>query len=285
LKIVRHFFDFILYSNLFIGLCAVALIFTNQLTIGTEIRFDASCAFVFFATVFTYSYLKFRNTGYDASTPHRNWAFTHNQLSRNVMVLALFGTAAFFLKLNFDAMLIGAMLALVTAFYAFVDIPFLKPAMRLRDFAMLKVFFVALVWSVSTVLIPFVDESTDLTIIIFLLLRRFLFIAALTLVFEIYDMAGDHAHELKTFALRFGVSNTKLASQLMLLLLFVINLVQYFFFEAELNNMLAINSSLLLSIICVSLINADTKAYWYYLVIDGMMLLQFAFVYVANIFS
>ena len=40
MKQVRQFLDFLIYSNIFIGVCAVALAFTNQLTIEGDFHFD-----------------------------------------------------------------------------------------------------------------------------------------------------------------------------------------------------------------------------------------------------
>lgn len=282
MKAVRNFIDFLLYSNLFIGLCAVALTLTNQLTIEGAIHFDNTCWFVLFATVFTYSYLKFRGKEVSvAGTGHRSWAAQHSQLSKNILLLSLLATAGFFLTLQFKTMLIVAALGALTALYGFVEIPFLK-GRKLRDFGLVKTIFVALVWSVTTVIVPLENTFVEPQMMWFLLIRRFIFVGALTMVFEIKDMQGDQEHGLKTLPLQFGVSNTKLIAQGHLFLLILINLVQYFFFDISVWNMAAVNLSLLVSIACIQPLREETPEVWYYLVLDGMMILQFAFVYLAT---
>lgn len=280
---LRAALDFILYSNIFIGVCAVALTFTNQLTIEGEIKFDTSCWFVLFATIFTYSYLKFSGSEtVIPSTGHRYWAAKHNQLSKNILLLSLVVTVCFFFLLKLNTEIIVAVLASFTALYGFVNIPFTNPKRKLRDFGLLKTLFVAIVWSVTTVIVPLENSFVEPGMLVFLLLRRFLFIVALTMVFEIKDMKGDSEYGLKTLPMIFGVSNTKLVAQLILFLLMLINLIQYFFFDISLKNMLAVNLSLIVSIFCIQPLKEETPEIWYYLVLDGMMILQFVFVFIGT---
>jgi 4-hydroxybenzoate polyprenyltransferase len=275
--------DFILYSNLFIGLCAVALAFTNLLTVQGSFEWDSTTWFVFSATVFTYSYLKFSTPqSGNSGNSHRNWAADNVQLSRNIMLLSVIATVCFFFLLSTDNKVTVLILGTFTALYGFVDIPFLKPKRKLRDYGLLKTLFVAIVWSVTTVLIPLDGVTVEPNMMFFLLLRRFLFVLALTMVFEIKDMKDDEAHGLTTIPILAGVSNTKLFAQLLLLVLMIINVVQYFFFDVALGNMLAVNLSLLASVFCIQPLSEETPSVWYYLVLDGMMVLQFIFVFVVT---
>lgn len=172
-------------------------------------------------------------------------------------------------------------MAVLTALYALVDIPWLQPTRRLRDYGLLKTPLVALVWSVTTVVIPLADLPVDTSLMVFLLLRRFLFILSLTIVFEIKDLLHDREHNLQTLPMRLGVTNTKLLAQALLLGLMGLNTVQYLFFDLSLTNLLAINLSLLVSVLCIQAVKEETGDYWYYAVLDGLMILQFIFVYLA----
>ena len=283
MKPFQKIIDFLLYSNIFIGVCAVALAFTNQLTVEGTLHFDKTCWFVLFATIFTYSYLKFRDSDSVApKTGHRQWAAGNSQLSKNILLLSLIATGAFFISLKTETKITVAILAAFTGFYGFVEIPFLKSKKKLRDFGLLKTLFVAIVWSVTTVLVPLENSMVEPGMMVFLLLRRFLFVLALTMVFEIKDMQGDEEHGLNTLPILFGVTNTKLIAQGTLFALMLINLVQYFFFDISLWNMIAVNLSVLVSILCIQPLKEETSEAWYYLVIDGMMILQFVFVFIAT---
>jgi 4-hydroxybenzoate polyprenyltransferase len=284
MQLMRKSVDTLIYSNIFIGICAVALTLTNQLTVGENIHFDNSLGFVFFSTLFTYSYLKFGNLSVIPSTTHRRWAQQHAQLSKNILLISLIGTVFYFSKLSAKAELIVAGLALFTAFYGFVDIPFIPSKMKLRDFGLLKTIFVAVVWSITTVVVPMEGTFVERQMMVFLILRRLLFILALTIPFEIKDMSGDRQDPITTLPIMFGVSNTKLLAQGVLLLLMIILTIQYLFFDISLTNMLAVNLSLLISIFCIQPIKEETNDKWYYVALDGMMILQFVFVYLAVTF-
>ncbi|MDB5281786.1 MAG: hypothetical protein JWO06_861 [Bacteroidota bacterium] len=214
-------------------------------------------------------------------TIHRNWAVENRQLSRNILFISLLATASFFFMLSRNEKITVLILGIVTGFYGFVTIPFVRPKMKLRDLGLVKTLFVAIVWSVTTVIIPLADHSVGSSMLVFLLLRRFLFIVALTMVFEIKDMGGDKANGLTTLPVVIGVKGTKILAQAILFGLMIIMIVQYFFFGVPLSNMLGINLSLLVSILCIQPVNENTADNWYYLVLDGMMIVQFIFVYLA----
>lgn len=245
--------------------------------------FNYSCWFIFSSTVFTYTYLKLSGSGNSSyNTTHRLWAAQNEQLSRNILLISLIAAACFLYPLGRQAQITVFILAIVTGFYGFIEIPFTNPKIKLRDLGMVKTVFVGIVWSVTTVMVPLAETPVDTSMMIFLLLRRFLFLLALTLAFEIKDMHGDEQHNLKTLPLAIGVANTKLLAQGILAVLVAINIVQYFFFNIPLSNMIAVNLSLLLSIICIQPLTEHTGDYWYYLVLDGMMVVQFIFVYAAT---
>lgn len=281
MKLLRAVFDFLLYSNIFIGICAVALVFTNQLAIGEDIELNKECWFVFFSTVFTYSAMKFRRGANEpASTTHHTWADSNNQLYKNVLLISLLGAFSFFINLNSEAKLTVAILAVVTAFYGLVSIPFTN-GKQLRNFGLLKTLFVGLVWSVTTVLVPLAGQYPDTDMLVFLIIRRFIFVAALTMVFEVKDYENDVQAKLRTLPMVLGISGTKILAQALLLFLIVINIVQYAAFSFPFWGMVAVNLSLLVSIIAIQPVKEGLSDKYYYFVLDGMMLLQFLFVYIA----
>ncbi len=281
---IRKAIDFLLYSNIFIALCAVALAFTNQLIETGHIRFDSNCCFIFFATLFTYTYLKITGTsGAVYKTVHRDWADEHKRSTRIILFLSLIATGFFFLNLSGQVQIIVLVVALVTVFYGFVPVPFTSPQKKLRDFGLFKTVFVSLAWSVTTVLVPLADNHVQPTVMVFLLFRRFLFILALIMMFEIKDMPGDLYNKLTTIPIVLGIGRTKLLSQAILLVMVTITIIQYTFFALPLWNMVAFNLSFVVSILCIQAVNENSPDEWYYLVMDGMMAVQFIFVYAASI--
>lgn len=282
-KFLRSIFDFLLYSNLFIAIGAVALVLSNQLTVGDEMVFDNTCWFVLFSTVFAYSLLKYsREDDKVDYTIHQSWAKRYPQVFRNLMLISLVASGAFFLKMNTEAKITIVVLAVFTAFYGYLQVPFPGKKRRLREIGLLKTLFVGLVWSFTTVLVPFSGQHLATDTMVFLLLRRFLFILALTIPFEIKDLWIDRPAGIITLPMRIGVERTKLLAQGVLLLLIGINIFQYFFFYVPLADMVAFNLSLMVSILAIQPIKESTGDKWFYFVLDGMMLVQFLFVYAAH---
>jgi len=282
-KFLRSILDFVLYSNLFIAIGAVALVLSNQLTVGDELTFDNTCWFVLFSTVFAYSLLKYaRDDDKLDYTIHQSWAKKYPQVFRNLMLISLVASGAFFLKLNTEAKITIVILAVFTAFYGYLQVPFPSKKLRLREIGLFKTLFVGLVWSFTTVVVPFSGQHLATDTMVFLLLRRFLFILALTIPFEIKDLWIDKAAGISTLPMQIGVDKTKLLAQGVLLLLIGINTFQYFFFYVPLADMMAFNLSLVVSIFAIQPIKESTGDKWYYLVLDGMMLVQFLFVYAAH---
>jgi 4-hydroxybenzoate polyprenyltransferase len=267
---------------LFIGFCAVSLVWANALMLGENPLYAPNTLFVFFSTVFTYSILKFRRGEDIELTTHQQWASAHPQLHRNIMLIALIGTAVFFLQLNFEQKLYAVALAAFTALYALVELPIGKKKIKLRDIGLLKTLFVAVVWSVTTVVIPINEVDLQDYTLLFLLLRRFLFVLALTICFEIKDLEADNNAAIKTLPVYIGVPGTKLLAQLVLLLLMAVNFIQYAVFHTPLYDMASVNLSLLVSIIAIQPIHEDTSPLWYYVVLDGMMVFQFLLVCAAH---
>jgi len=89
-------------------------------------------------------------------------------------------------------------------------LPFVKGNKRLRDFDYIKIFLVAIVWGVITVLMPILERTTDLTLShLLILLERMLFIFAITLPFDIRDLKIDAHIDVKTIPSIIGIGKTK----------------------------------------------------------------------------
>ncbi|MFN8288231.1 MAG: UbiA family prenyltransferase [Chitinophagales bacterium] len=281
MNLARRILSFFLYGNIFIGLCAVALVLTNQLTVGQHLWAGYVSAFVFCSTVFAYSALKFRvGTHSGTTTTHNTWADNNPITAKIILLIAGLATVILFFKLRIRAQQVTVALGVITALYGFVSVPF-TGGKKLRDYGLLKTAFVGLVWSVTTVIIPLAGHGVSIEVLCFLLLRRFLFVMALTMAFEIKDIAADRAYGIKTLPMQLGVTGTKRLAQGVLLLLLVVNFMQYYLSEVSFGNIMAVNVSVLLSIACIQPLTEQTGDVWYYFVLDGMMFIQFVFVFIA----
>ncbi|WP_207433379.1 UbiA family prenyltransferase [Sabulibacter ruber] len=279
MRIPLKVLNFILYSNLFISLCAAVLVWETYLLSGIPISLRLG-GIVFFATLFVYNadslvpYKFNQEVGMSART---EWIQKYRQelifmcVASALCVVYLYWTALFELSFWFLLHLI-----VVAGLYSVAVIPEGDRYIPLRDIPFLKVFLIAYVWSAITVQLPLMEVDRDLfdTPNLILFLRRFLFIFSLTLVFDIRDVNKDKQTETVTFPTKWGVQNTK---KLALAALFVFALL------LPAGTAMHVRIALGLSAIGAAMViwNAhENRSQYYFLILaDGMMLVQFLLVW------
>ena len=124
-----------------------------------------------------------------------------------------------FLELNNTTKLLVLCLGAVTFFY---EIPFERVA-SLRRVKGLKIYIIALVWAMTTVLLPLLEAGVDFEVSIFLtFIQRFIFILVLMLPFEIRDLNNDDLW-LSTIPQKIGITTSKRLGFLGLFLIFLLS--------------------------------------------------------------
>ncbi|AKD02665.1 UbiA family prenyltransferase [Pontibacter korlensis] len=220
----------LLYSSVFISFCGFALTVETYLLAGLPVSWTMA-VFVFLATLFTYNLSSvqsiLRRPCQQINKNNPAWGQRHK---RELAILGLVSigaaVAAYFwsgIEINLWFLL---HLAVISVGYT---VPVLYKRQRvkpLRSVPLLKVFLIAYVWAVVTAMFPLLDAGMEVwqPETLWLFLRRFLFILALALLFDIRDYAYDRDTNTLTFPGWIGVRNTKLIS-LTLLLLYVLLLI------------------------------------------------------------
>ena len=126
----------------------------------------------------------------------------------------------FVLKLHADALVLIAILGVITFFYA---VPIMVPKKylfddhkNLRQVSGLKVYLIALIWMFTTVLLPMLNNdiivSSDGLVIG---VQRFCYVLVLMLPFEIRDLNYDNL-KLATIPQKIGVKKTKIIGVVLL---------------------------------------------------------------------
>lgn len=202
MKNLRPALDFYVQSSLHVALSVLALVQVTRLRLGLPLDIYVS-GFAFFGTVVGYNFIK-----YDALA--RSGAVTrHLRIKLFVLTSAICAAAALFCFWNLSGAARWTSLSalLITVLYA---LPFFPNRKNARDWAGLKIYFVAFSWAVVTVVLPVLNSgagfSADFWIIC---VQRFLLIVVLLLIFEIIDLATDDVH-LHTVPQQIGVNRTKI---------------------------------------------------------------------------
>lgn len=288
IKLFRKPLDFLLFTNLFVALAAVAqgLVFYHLFVVKASY---IVLAFLFCATIFVYnlSILIYKPQNYQESKYRRvRWIYSHYQLNVGITICALITLFPLFFQLTEASKMLVVGLGMLSLGYALPIFNFKGKKFSLRNIAGLKLFLIAFVWAISVTLLPYFElqnqdfsfiSKTDLFIIT---LKRFLFFAAITIPFDIRDMFQDKAFQLKTIPLIFGEKKAYLLCQIMLLAC----LVLLFLFQSQ-GFSLNFYASAITVILAAWLIfksKWEKNEYYYFFYLDGTLILQYVLLLLLN---
>lgn len=149
----RKFFHFFIYSNLFIAFCAVIMVYqTSELLLHTAPDFHF-IAFIFFATLCSYSFHWYLTpSGMESTSSRTQWLIQNRKVHLCLFFTGLAGVAVsgIFLLEHWRWLLLSAF---VTFLYSAPKIP--HPYFRvLRKIALAKTIFLAFVWTYVTTILP-----------------------------------------------------------------------------------------------------------------------------------
>ena len=271
--------DFFFYSSFFISLCSLALTYETHLLADLP-QNPKLLALIFFATLFLYnldSLLPYKTAQIALLSERKKWLLAHqNWLKIIVVISALAASGLFLLLLPKIPLSFILPIFLISIFYSLPVFKGNNGRYPLRDIPFLKVFLIAGVWAALTVWLPLLVAGKEISFTTegLLILRRFLFIFALTLLFDIRDTQKDRLAHTLTFPVKFGTVFTKLLS------LFALLLFMGLVYLKETGSIRwALEVSAIIAAVTVSITTPKRSDCFFALVADGMMMLQFLLVY------
>jgi hypothetical protein len=177
--------DFLVFSNVWIAFGAFSMYLATSKFIFDKTNVSFESLQVFGATLFAYNLLRFKSLNHSKfkQSPIATGMNINNRISSVLIVIRyLLASVPFFMKFyNAEYFLTWGLLILLTLLYLLV-----------RKFWFLKTFFVALVWSLATLILPISLNSFDLIPTLFLFIGFIFFYLSITLPFEIRDMKYDN---------------------------------------------------------------------------------------------
>lgn len=170
---------------------------------------------MFCSSVLGYNFIKY----FGISKFHYRSLTTRLKEIQLLSLFCLFGLIFTFIGLNNTSKPLVLCLGTVTFLY---EIPF-ERIESLRKVRGLKIYIIALVWAMTTVLLPLVEADIRLeSSIFFELVQRFIFILVLMLPFEIRDLNNDDLR-LSTIPQKIGITTSKRLGFLGLVLIFLLS--------------------------------------------------------------
>lgn len=281
--------DFLLFSNIFIALGALVQgLITYRLLYAEPDKDVLAILFCSTLALYNFSILLSKPKNFKVSPFRRvRWIFSHYRLNVTLMLIATFSLIPLALFLSVPALLLLSFLALISIAYSLPIFHFRGHWFGLRSVPGVKLFLIALVWSLSCVLLPIVElESAEAFTFpswdgILLVLNEFLFVVALTIPFDIRDSLQDEQNALKTLPTMLGRKMTLLIAYGLLLVYLVLLLVLARVIGPI--SAVALAGSIILVGWGISRSNTNRNEYFYFLFLDGMLVGQFLILWMVGL--
>ena len=277
--LLEKFINLILFGNFWIAACAVAMTWQTELVLFGQIEWTNLTSFVFFATLFLYAI--HRIVGLVKVKPFlENYRYAVIYHFRNHIKFYAFvggvGALYCFFYLSLANQLLLVIPSILSLGYV---LPFVKGQKRLRDFDYIKIFLVAIVWGVITVLMPILERTTSFTLAHFLiLLERMFFVFAITIPFDIRDLKIDAHIDVKTIPAILGISKSKRLADACLFLTFLLTVFNFYLGTYNATTFGAITLSCASTSVLVNYSDRTDEDYFFTGLMDGTMILQFLLV-------
>ncbi|MEZ5015041.1 MAG: UbiA family prenyltransferase [Chitinophagales bacterium] len=280
---MKRVVDILLYSNLIIAWCGVAIFETGLLLLGAELQWDITAWFVFFSTLFTYLFIRIvaRNR-ISSYQPERRWDFflQHFSVLKWATIFTGLCSLGLFIFLPRPVQLAMLVPGAVSVLYG---LPL--GAFRLRDMGIMKIFLIGFVWAFNGSALPAIASGADPwhTDVLLLFAAQFLFIFAITLPFDVKDIEIDALNQVKSIPAYLGKENTFTLSFICLFASAAIHSwMQRTYAEADLS--VAMGVSILITGMVIYATRSSTRNADYFGWIDGMIILQFLICYGTYVF-
>jgi 4-hydroxybenzoate polyprenyltransferase len=290
-KLLKPVFDFLLFSNVFMALCAVAQALITFHLIGSRPLYTVT-ALLFTSTIGIYNFciLISKPKQPDKSPYFRiRWFFSHNRLMVTITIVSILSLVPLFFLISTESRLLLIFLGIISFAYGLPIFSLGDQKFGLRNIPGLKPFLITLVWTLSSVLLPILEAQemhlTDISMrdTTILIAKRFLLIGALTVPFDIRDLFEDRKLGLRTIPVIWGEKKAYLFCQAMLagyiILLFIFK-----------NNGFSVDfwALSLTAILAGWLIfksEWEKNEYYYFFYLDGVLILQYVVLLAFNQFK
>lgn len=256
----------LVYANVFIAICAFAqVVLTYHLfSIPANFANNSYLLFIFLSTYLQYNMQRgYMISNENVHSERSLWLLKHKKLLTYSIVASLI--SVMFLCNNLSWTSIGIMIGaeIVSTLY------YLQP-FNLRRHGYIKPFLISSVWVISCSLVPLIENQLVTKLSIWFVASQFCFISVLCLLFDIKDGESDYLAGVNTYVNKFGVNIAKLicfafvAVSVICFLQFTNDI--YFIVFAVIFNLLVIAT--------ITLTNENRDSLYFYLWIDGLLVLQ-----------
>jgi 4-hydroxybenzoate polyprenyltransferase len=271
----NSFFKLLVYANVFIAFCALSQVFLTYKVFPIPVNFknNSYLLFVLLSTFLQYNvqrgYMISQN---NYNTPRSQWLFKHKK-SLFVSIIISIGTVLFLCN-SLSYLSIGIMVGaeVVSSLYYL-------PPFNLRKHGYIKPFLIALIWVVSCGLVPLIENDLLTLNTVWFLVAQFFLVASLCVLFDVKDAEDDFLKGINTYANKFGIKTAKLLCIILLIGFCFCSL--YFGITRHHHPPFYWVPTIVVDVTATALVLLayNKHSFYYYLIVDGMLLLQAILVY------
>jgi hypothetical protein len=274
----KKIFQFFIFSNLFIALCAAIMVWQAKQFIQFPVNIFPLQLFLFFATLTSYSFHWYLTKAEQGNMSVRiTWLLQNKKIHLPFFCLGFAGSVIlFFTFLQYWQWFLPAVL--LTFLYSAPKISFVF-FQFIKKIIIAKTLLLSIVWAYVTTALPFIiDGGKWQWAYTIFCLYRFSFIMAICILFDVRDKAYDSLAGIRNMVTWFPLKTVKIIFWIMIVFN-VISIGTMFYYNTKWTNLLA---ELTPTIILVVLLKPALKTnndYLFYVVLDGLMALSAMLLY------
>ena len=263
---LKRALDFFLFSKIYVSISVALLSAVSFIVYDKPINFNV-IGFTYFSTLTLYAFHQvwgLDSIGLKSTSVRQKWALNNKWTLVWIAIGASFCAAGFAFALHVKSLNLLVPLGIISVGYT---APIFTK--RLRDIPSIKIYLISVVVAGIVVVLPGVESGVSSDEIASLFAVQTLFLFGVTIPFDIRDMAVDKT-ELKTIPMLLGEQKAKFLAITILAFnsLFALYLLP---------NGLPFLISAILAMIIVWFTNSQRSEYYFALLVEGMMIAQFAF--------
>lgn len=229
MKFLLRILDLVVVSNVFVALSVASLSCVSFLKYD-HINWHY-VLFLFFATIFSYNFMRLIRIDKIVlkEVSHRHQLMhKYKSVLWMISLLALGLCIYHFGFIHNSILFYLILLSVISVFYVFPVYKHKGRWLLLREVPFIKLFLIAIVWAFVSEGLPSILSTGSLNFL--QLFERALFVAAITIPFDIRDVKHDSV-AIATLPLVFGVEKSKLIAMILMLFAECLVFSEYWFFS------------------------------------------------------
>ncbi|MEO8719747.1 MAG: UbiA family prenyltransferase [Ginsengibacter sp.] len=278
---IKKFFEFILFTSIFVAGCAIALCMETNLLLGVPYNNFSFYAFVFGATIVQYNLHYIVKKVAAQNSERLRWTKKNKNVHLILLIAGSFLMVISLFSFHLEHFFILFILGCISFLYSFPFLPF-GSKKRIKDYGVLKIITLALLWTLVTVWFPVSGRAYDTGLYTFIFIKRFIFIFILCLLFDMRDIEVDRSEKINTLAVVLGRKKSYTLSYVLLFVFVLLSIAQYFYLP-QMEFLVAMLFSAVVTLITIVSTKKTNSDFIYLAGIDGMMLLQAILVFLFSV--